>query len=62
MFGRFQAALIQAIKDSLNDFDDNGLIDLGNSIDEEVSRRFEEHDAQRKEEAQEAKAILRRLK
>ena len=63
MFGRLQqAALIQAIKDSLNDFDDNGLIDLGNAIDEEVSRRFEEHDSQRKEEAQEAKAILRRLK
>ena len=63
MFGRLQqAALIQAIKDSLNDFDDNALIDLGNAIDEEVSERFRLHDEQRKEEAQEAKAILRRLK
>jgi len=46
----------------LPDFDDHGLIDLGNAIDEEVSERFRLHDEKRKEEAQEAKAILRRVK
>lgn len=57
-----QTNLIKTIKEMLPDFDDHGLIDLGNAIDEEVSERFRLHDEKRKEQAQEAKAILRRVK
>lgn len=57
-----QADLIKHIVEMIPDFDDLGLIDLGNAIDEEIGKRFEIYDRERKEQAQEAKAILRRIK
>jgi hypothetical protein len=57
-----QADLIKHIVEMIPDFDDLGLIDLVNAIDEEIGKRFRLHDEKRKEEAQEAKAILRRVK